>query len=501
MERFGDLPLNQSQTRSEKVWTSLSEINEASAGQRLNIRCRIHRVRGKGKSCFLVLRDQFYTIQGCAFAGDDTPRELIKYMQKLTSETLVDVTADVVAVDQPTTCTISTLELQIYSCHSVSRASNQLPFQLEDAARSPQEIERMIAEGKQVAEVFTKTRLDNRIMDLRVPANLAIFRGQSMFGLLFREFLISRNFIEIHSPKIIGGASEGGSSVFELTYFGNQAALAQSPQLYKQMAICSDFGRVFEIGPVFRAEQSLTHRHLCEFVGLDIEMAFNEHYHEVLELLGEMLVFILSEFEKRAATEIDTIRKQYPSRPFALPEKCPIFTYEEVIGWLNEDTEKLLSQPEVVKTFTKEEAESVVVLNPLEDINTVNEKRLGRVIFEKFGTDLYIVDKFPVAARPFYTMPDPSRPGYTNSYDIFLRGEEICSGAQRIHDVEMLTIRAEECGIPLNTLSGYLEAFKYGTSPHAGCGIGLERLTMLYLGLDNIRKTSLFPRDPHRLSP
>jgi aspartyl/asparaginyl-tRNA synthetase len=171
-------------------------------------------------------------------------------------------------------------------------------------------------EGEKLAVVKQDIRLNNRIIDLRVPTNQAIFRIQSGVCALYREFMLNNGFVEIHSPKMIGGTSEGGANVFKFNYFGHEACLAQSPQLYKQMALCADFDRVFEIGPVFRAEDSNTNRHLCEFTGLDMEMTIKEHYFEVLDLLADLLVHIFKGLEERHRPELEAVRSQYPFEDF-----------------------------------------------------------------------------------------------------------------------------------------------------------------------------------------
>jgi aspartyl-tRNA synthetase len=201
-----------------------------------------------------------------------------------------------------------------------------LPFQIEDAQRPETEEESNIVEeeevtdtetinslttpegGKKVVRVTLPTRLNNRVIDLRTTTSQAIFRIQSGACALFREFLLARDFVEIHTPKLLAAASEGGANVFKVSYFERSAYLAQSPQLYKQMLVTSDFERVFEIAPVFRAENSFTHRHLTEFVGLDLEMAFEEHYHEVLDLIEEMFMFIFKGFKERYSKEVETVR-------------------------------------------------------------------------------------------------------------------------------------------------------------------------------------------------
>ena len=323
-------------------------------------------------------------------------------------------------------------------------------------------------------------RLNNRIIDLRVPTNQAIFRLQSGVCQIYREFMYKNDFVEIHSPKLIGGASEGGSNVFQLKYFDQDACLAQSPQLYKQMALCGDLGRVFEIGPVFRAENSNTNRHLCEFTGLDMEMEFKDHYFEVLDLIGELMHYMVTNIKERHAKELSIINEQYPFEEFKISDPVLKLNFKEGVEMLKE---------------------AGMEQDPLEDLSTETEKKLGALVKEKYDTDFYMLYGYPVNARPFYTMLDPHDPNYTNSYDFFMRGEEITSGAQRIHDPALLAERAKAHGIPVETIKDYIDAFKYGTPTHAGAGFGLERIVKFFCGLHNIRKTSLFPRDPQRLTP
>jgi len=292
--------------------------------------------------------------------------------------------------------------------------------------------------------------------------------------------MLSRGFIEIHTPKMIGGASEGGANVFKFQYFGQDACLAQSPQLYKQMALMADFDRVFEIGPVFRAEDSNTNRHLCEFTGLDMEMTIKEHYFEVLDLLADLLHYIFDGLASQYKTELEIIKAQYPFEDFVCKYPVVKLNFKEGV--------KLLKEAGVHQA-------------DLEDLSTETEKALGRIVKEKFGTDFYMLYGYPAAARPFYTMIDPHDPNYTNSYDFFMRGEEITSGAQRIHDPVMLAKRATDFNIPLHTIQDYIDSFKYGAAAHGGAGFGLERIVKFYCNLHNIRKSSMFPRDPKRIKP
>lgn len=280
---------------------------------------------------------------------------------------------------------------------------------------------------------------------------------------------------------MISGESESGAGVFTTDYFGTKAMLAQSPQLYKQMAISADFNRVFEIGPVFRAENSNTRRHLCEFTGLDFEMAINEHYKEALVVAHNMFKHIFENLEKNYSKELETIRKQYDSEPV-------IFTDEPcVVNWGD--------GVEILRGLGYDMGDGY------QDLTGEQELALGAVVREKFGTDFFMLDKYPAAIRPFYTMGCPNDEKLSNSYDMFIRGQEICSGAQRCHDVPMLLGNLEKKGIMVEPIQSYVDSFVHGIPPHAGAGIGLDRVVFLYLGLDNVRKSSMFPRDPNRISP
>ncbi|XP_051876785.1 aspartate--tRNA ligase, cytoplasmic [Pristis pectinata] len=474
-DKYGILPMIQSQEKLDRVLVHVKNLTEDKADQMVWLRARVHTSRAKGKQCFLVLRQQQFNIQGLVAVGDHVSKQMVKFAANISKESIVDVEGYVRKVEQKVeSCSQCDVELHIVKLFVVSAAEPRLPLQLDDAIRPETGDE----EGR--ATVNQDTRLDNRIIDLRTMTSQSIFRLQSGVCQLFRETLIKKEFVEVQTPKIISAASEGGANVFTVSYFKTSAYLAQSPQLYKQMCICADFDKVFCIGPVFRAEDSNTHRHLTEFVGLDIEMAFNYHYHEVVTEIADTLVQIFKGLRDRFQTEIQTVGKQYPCEPFKFLEPTLRLEYLEAVAMLRE---------------------AGVEMGDEEDLSTPNEKLLGRLVKEKYDTDFYILDKYPLAVRPFYTMPDPHDPKYSNSYDMFMRGEEILSGAQRIHDPQVLTDRALQLGIDIEKIKSYIDSFRFGAPPHAGGGIGLERVTMLYLGLHNVRQTSMFPRDPKRLTP
>jgi len=422
----------------------------------------------------------------------------------VTDESVVDVFGKIACPkNEVASCTQKEVEIQVEKIFCISRAE-KLPLVLADASRSEAEL----AKDPKLVRVGQDVRLDNRIIDLRTNANQAILRIQSSVCRFFRDFLLGHGFVEIHSPKMIASVSEGsGATVFKLDYFDTKAYLAQSPQLYKQMALMTGLGRVFEVAPVFRAEQSFTHRHMTEFMGLDLEMTFRDHYSEVLDMLDGLFNNIFVRLTKECAAEIEAVRAQYPFEDLKWKYPSTRFTFEEAIQLLKtkgaEVVKKNIAAEENLheKKNLEHHLRHIETVTADEDLGTEDEKIIGKVIAADYGEEFYIINKFPKAVRPFYTMPDPDNSRWTNSYDLFLRGEEIVSGAQRIHDPQMLTQRCEEMGIDTAPLADYINAFRYGAFPHGGGGIGLERVVMLFLKLNNIRKASMFPRDPKRLTP
>jgi aspartyl-tRNA synthetase len=478
-ELFGELPLIQSKESTDRAILSVCDITEDHVDQELWVRATASVVRGKGKCGFLLLRSSIQTIQACVFAGKEVPVALAKFVQQIPVESLVEIQGKLTRTEKPiTSATRQFIELQISRCYIVSRAQ-PTPIVVADCARVTE------ADDEEGAPVDTKrptvnqrARLDHRVLDIRTIANQGIFKLQSRVCKYFRDFLDQLNFQEIHTPKLIATASEGGANVFEVKYFEGKAFLAQSPQLYKQMAVVGGMDRVFEIGPVFRAEHSFTHRHLTEFTGLDAEMAFKTHYHEALTIWVDLLATVFRRLLAECQDELAAIRSQFPSEDVVIN---PV----------------ILKFPEGVALLR----EAGVEIGDYDDLSTEVERKLGELVKAKYNTDFYVLDKYPSAVRPFYTMPDPENPLYSNSYDMFLRGEEIVSGAQRIHSSELLLQRAAELKVDLKPIQAYADCFRYGAPPHAGLGCGLDRIVFLFLGLKNVRRGSLFPRDPTRLTP
>ncbi|CAL1695944.1 unnamed protein product [Somion occarium] len=461
-EFHGKLPLNQSQTRPRRPRVQIASLNPNMDGQTVLLRARVQTSRAQGnKMVFLNLRQRIDSVQALlTVTPEKVSKQMVKWAASLQDESIVLVEGVVKKSPEIIkSATVGDVELHLSQIHLIAGLEGRLPFTVEDAARPDTEIE--TNEEVQYKRVLLDTRLNNRVIDLRTQTNQAIFKLQHGIGHFFRDYLDAQGFIEIHSPKLQGAATESGASVFKVSYFKGSAFLAQSPQLAKQMAIAADFERVYEIGPVFRAEDSNTHRHMTEFIGLDLEMAIEEHYHEVMELLDSLFKHMFASLRETYKNEIDTVRRQFPADDFKWregPEGTLRINFRQAVDFLVEDG---------------------VPREVLDDINTENEKRLGRIIKAKYDTDYFIIDKFPMELRPFYTMPDPEDPTVTNSYDFFMRGEEILSGAQRIHDPTLLAEKMRSKGVEPESMAFYVDAFKMGCPPHGGgerrCSPGTRR--------------------------
>lgn len=479
--RYGELPLVQSTEKVADERIKLDQVTEELLDKDIIFRARLHVIRRMGiKLVFLVFRQQITTIQGVLH---DEPGQIsalmIQWAQNLRPGGIMLVKG---IVKKPATpiigASIHNLEVHISELKIISKREMATPFSVYEAELA--NIAEETIEGRH-SKISDRTRLTNRIIDLRTGTSQSIFRIQAGVGNLFRSTLDDRGFVEIHTPKLQGAATESGASVFKLGYFGRDAFLAQSPQLAKQMAIASDFERVYEIGAIFRAENSNTHRHLTEYTGLDIEMAIESHYHEMMKVIDATIKNIFEGIYKRYHKELIIIKEQFPHENLVWLDETPVIPFAEAVklladsGWLDEDG----NPPD-----------------PLEDLHTRDEIRLGQLMKEKYHTDYYILDKFPASARPFYTMPDPNDSRYTNSFDVFVRGQEIISGGQRIHDPNMLEDNMRKVGIDPSSMEEYMDGFRWGAPPHAGAGVGLERIVMLILQVGNIRLASMFPRDP-----
>lgn len=325
------------------------------------------------------------------------------------------------------------------------------------------------------SSVSLDTELSLRPVTLRAPRARAVFRIQAAVCRAFREFLQEEDFTEIHTPKLGRAGAEGGSSQFRVDYFGRKAVLAQSPQLYKQVMV-GVFERVYEIGPVFRAEKHATQRHLNEYTSLDLEMGFLRSFTDLMALEQGFLRRL-----------VDLLRREYAGELALLGAELPDAQHIPAVRF---DEAKRLAA----------DAYGYAIREPY-DLEPEEEQHIGRYAKEVWGSDFVFVTHYPGRKRPFYTMDDPEDPRYTLSFDLLFRGVEITTGGQRIHNYGQQVEKLKARGMEPEDFSGYLLFHKHGAPPHGGLGIGLERLTMQLCGLDNIRRASLFPRDRTRLEP
>lgn len=463
----------------------LSEIKGLSTlnnQEMIRLRGRVFSKKDCGCVLFLVLRDGIDTLQAIVVKskeGEEASLSVADYneLRKIENESFIEVVGKVCCAEKAIlACSQKWIELEVAHYTILSRCVLDLPITLKEATV----VETSKSENHLGSAIQFCKRLDNRVLDLRTNISQAIFRIND--GMLFylQKYLRKNGFLEIKTAKLIGGASEGGADVFKVDYFGKPACLAQSPQLYKQMAIISDFKRVFEIGSVFRAENSNTHRHLTEFIGVDLEMAIDRTYMEVVYLLYHMFVYLFDKLNRKYSREIEIVQSFFGAAQLVFSSELVVIKFLDAIALLKEHGKKM---------------------DDVGDFSTEDEKQLSALVKEQYKTDLYVVTQYPARVRPFYTMLDPQDRRYTHSYDFILRGGEILSGAQRIHDYAILSDRVAEFGIDAGTIHHYLDAFKYGAPPHAGAGIGLERMLKYFLGLPDVRYCSLFPRDPKRLYP
>ena len=383
-DRYGDLPLiNTERKHGER--SSIASISSTKAGEEITFRARIHVVRKMSANMtFLVFRQQMESVQGVLVKKDgEISTHMVWFAEHIPPGAVVLVKGRIQAPEagKVTGCSIHDAEVAIQELKVITRRSEVVPFTVYE-----DEISRHLEERDEDGhgKITDRARLNNRILDLRTATSQAIFRIQSGVGNLFRSYLDNQGFTEIHTPKLQGGATESGSSVFKVDYFGRTAFLAQSPQLAKQMSIAADFERVYEIGPVFRAENSNTHRHLTEYVGLDLEMALEEHYHEMLEMIDKTLKHIFQGIYDKYAKELKAVKESFPHEDLVWLPETLILRFSEGIRML-------------VDSGYKEEDDSVP--SEYEDLHTRAEIRLGELVKEKYKTDYYMLDKFPKSAR------------------------------------------------------------------------------------------------------
>ncbi|UJG42442.1 MAG: aspartate--tRNA(Asn) ligase [Candidatus Heimdallarchaeum endolithica] len=319
-------------------------------------------------------------------------------------------------------------------------------------------------------------RLDYRYLDLRNRSVSQIFEVESAVAYAFQEFFYKKNFLQFFSSKIVGSATESGANVFEIGYFGRKAYLAQSPQFYKQMMLISGFEKVFEIGPVFRAEKHHTSRHLCEYTSIDFEIAYINDQRDVMKVLQEAIMYTLDKVRKEKADSLEELGVVIDMQP----KQWPILSHQEI--------------HEILENEGKE-------LGEYEDLDAEAEKILGEYVKEKYKSDFVFADEYPWEVRPFYTMKKEDNNNLTKSFDLLYKGQELTTGGQREHRADILEKQAEEKGFKKEEVASYIQFFRNGAPPHGGSGTGIERFVQKLLNLPNIREARLLPRDPTRVHP
>lgn len=432
--------------------TLTSEV-KAHAGERIRVTGWLHSLRQLGGLNFLVIRDGWGLVQAIA----EREEELAPLIEnKLSVESVIAVEGLVVN------------EAQAPGGAELHNLSIEVITPIKEAPAIPL--------NKRKISANISTLLDQAVIMNRHPTRRAIFSlAAGMLG-SFRNTLTTQGFTEIQTPKIVAAATESGANAFKLDYFGRPAYLAQSPQFYKQIMV-GVFERVFEVGPVFRAEPHDTTRHLNEYVSLDVEMGFIENHFTIMALLRDVIVNILDTFNQHYGNELALLHVQMPIVPATIPHIHFADAQELILKLHSVDVR---GEP---------------------DLSPQDERWLGEWAQHEFASDFLYVTGYPMRKRPFYTHPDPNRPEYSNSFDLLFRGTELVTGGQRLHLYTDYITALEKAQLPLEPFESYLEAFKYGMPPHGGFAIGSERLLMQLIGTSNVRLTTAFPRDLHRLNP
>jgi len=422
-------------------------------GEQVTIRGWVNALRDQKRMQFIVVRDETGLVQ-VVLGKDDPAGELNEQVSMLTAESAVTLTGTVVADER---VKLGGLELRLEALQVDSPAEPELPI-AEDSALDK--------------------RIDWRYLDLRRPDRKLIFEVQTTAEHAMREFWRAEEFIEIHTPKLMGSASESGAELFKVEYFGRTAYLAQSPQFYKQMAMAAGFGRVFEIGPVFRANPSFTSRHDTEFTSVDVEISWIDSHDDVMSFQERWLAHVLAVVK---AVHGEEIERTFDTELIVPPVPFPRVTLEQAKDLLREGGHD--------------------APGPEHDLDPPSERALSAIVKEKHGNEFAFVTDYPTSVRPFYHMRYPDRPTVTKSFDLLWRGIELTTGAQREHRYERLLAQAEDKGVDPAPIQYYLDFFRFGAPPHGGFGFGLTRLLMQMLGQDNVREVTFLYRGPHRLEP
>ena len=429
----------------------ISQLLDGShEGTEVKVSGAVHTIRDMGEVAFVILRKREGLLQ-CVFEEGVTDFDL----KDLKEASAVEVEGTVAKEDRAP----NGIEIRLKKIKVLSQPADTMP----------------LAISKWKLNTSLEAKLDNRAVSLRNVRERAKFKIQEGLVRGFREFLTEEGFTEIHTPKIGAKGAEGGANLFRFEYFHRPAILEQSPQFYKQMMV-GVFDRVFETAPVFRAEKHNTKRHLNEYTSLDFEMGYIESFEDIMAMETGFLQHTMKLLERDYGKELKMLGVTLPN-----VDKIPTVRFDEA--------KELVSQKYDRK-----------IKNPY-DLEPEEEHLIGTLFKEEYDADFVFVTHYPSKKRPFYAMDDPEDTTFTLSFDLLFRGLEITTGGQRIHDYQMMRDKIAARGMTEEGMEDYLSAFKYGMPPHGGLGIGLERLTMQLLGEDNVRETTLFPRDLSRLEP
>jgi aspartyl-tRNA synthetase len=435
------------------VTRTLIEELAGKVGEQVTVRGWVQTVRDQKRMQFVILRDETGVAQS-VLAKDEPPTELNERISALTVESAVSVTGMVVADER---VKLGGLELRIEALEVDSPAEPEVPIAADSALDK---------------------RIDWRYLDLRRPDRRLIFEVQTTAEHAMRDYWRKDGFIELHSPKFMGSASESGAELFKVEYFEGQAFLAQSPQFYKQMAMAAGFGRVFEVGPVFRANPSFTSRHDTEFTSVDVEIAWVDSHEDVMAFEEAWLAHVLAAVKDTHGPQIEStfdVEVIAPTLPF------PRVTLEHA------------------KELLREAGHEPPGIG--HDLDPPSERALSAIVKETHGHEFAFVTDYPTTVRPFYHMRHADNPTLTRSFDLLWRGIELTTGAQREHRYEQLLAQAADKNVDVGPIQYYLNFFRFGAPPHGGFGFGLTRLLMQLLGQENVREVTFLYRGPHRLEP
>ncbi len=428
-------------------------------GKEVLVKGWVHEIKNQSKIKFILLRDNSGIVQ--AVVTNDN-KDFFETIAQISKESVLSITGKVQEANiKNLEVTEKTIELLVHSYALLSESDSNLPIPVVEKAN---------------ISTALPTRLDWRWIDLRKPKNLLIFKIWTFMEEAMREWWTKHEFIQIYSPKFMGAPSESGAELFSVDYFGKKAYLAQSPQFYKPMAMASGFEKIFEIGPVFRANPSHPTRHDTEFTMIDMEISFIESHEDVMKAEEEWLAFVIGKVKEKYGNkikEVFDVEIKVPEIPF------PRITMKEALRLLKEAGYK----------------------SAQEDLDAEGEKRICEIIKEKFNHEFVFITEYPYSARPFYHMKKSDDKNLTKSFDLLWTGLEITTGAQREHRYTILKEQAIEKNLNLDIIKDYLNFFKYGCPPHGGFGLSPTRLLMILLNLNNVREVTFLPRDTERLNP